>query len=338
MRSRCSASHVLLDSSELSLDGGSDALRFPQAERDAANVRAVQIQLLSNAGKQSGLHRSPEDVFVERGIFIGHKSEGHNMALIHDCCNNGCVGVSSAKSHQNRLETVPQDWATSVSLFMSSLRLSQAGMAAKLNVTQQAVNNWLKGKREPSAEMYYRMARLNLAAPEAEPLIARARAISKGQLPPPDMSGHGPRQRSAPQGAVLIPLLKRGAALSSKIEDEDIEDHLPFPTLFCGRAVGKVVCFRATDDAMEPIIEPGCIVAIDCGQSDAGLLRNEMVAAFDPDGKLTVRWLRRSGTTAYLSTHNVTRENPPIMLGSNGKSIDGWWVAGKVIWWVGMAL
>lgn len=260
------------------------------------------------------------------------------MALIHDCCNNGCVGVSSAKSHQDRLGTVPKDWAASISMFMSSLRLSQAGMAAKLNVTQQAVNNWLKGRREPSAEMYYRMARLSPAAPEAEPLIARARAISKGQLPPPDMSGHGPRQRSMPQGAVLIPLLKRGAALSNNIEDEDIEQHLPFPSFFCGSAVGKVVCFRATDDGMAPIIEPGCIVAIDCGQSDAGLLRNEMVAVFDPDGKLTVRWLRRSGTTAYLAPHNVTRENPPVMLGSNGKSIDGWWLAGKVIWWVGMAL
>lgn len=337
MDSSCRSRHVALNSSQLSLNGGHDALRFPETQRNPANVRTVQAQLLRDTGKQAGLHCCPENISVERGIFIGHKIEPQR-GLVHDCCNNECVDVSSAKSSLGGSEPALPEWAVHISNFMKSLRLSQVGFAAKLNVTQQAVNNWLKGRREPAAEMYYRMTRLDPVAPEAAPLIARARALTKGQFPPPEKYPGVNQEEAVPIGAIMIPLIKPISALGDKLKEEDIEQQMPFPSFFCAKTVGDVICFRALDDCMSPLFESGCIVAVDRGLTDPALLRNEMVALFSPDGRLTVRWLRRFGMDAYLAPQNVTRDNHMVLFESGGKVIDGWRLVGKVLWWVGTAV
>jgi transcriptional regulator with XRE-family HTH domain len=224
-------------------------------------------------------------------------------------------------------------------MFMKSLRLSQSGFAAKLNVTQQAVSNWLNGRREPAAEMYYRMTRLDPAAPEAQALLARAQVLSRGGFAHADIKpGNFVLQDGDQLKNINIPLLKSGRTAKVPIAADGVERHLSFPDFFCSKAVGPVVCFRSPDDAMSPIIEKGCIVAIDLGQRDPGVLRNEMVAVFDPQGELTVRWFRKSGSDAFLSPQNVTRENSPVVIAIKGKNAEGWKIAGKLLWWVGVAI
>jgi DNA-binding transcriptional regulator YiaG len=337
--SRCRARNVLFNPSQLSSNGGHYALRLPESQRHAADVRTIQIQLLGNPGEKPRLHRNLENIPVDRGIFIGHNEESHNMALYNSCCNNGRVDMSSQKTLMNHASAAPKDWAGSISMFMKSLRLSQAGFAAKLNVTQQAVSNWLKGRREPAAEMYYRMTRLDPAAPEAQALLARAQILSRGFLHP-DIKPANALVQASDQGLgnVNIPLLKSGRTAKVPIAPNGVERHLSFPDFFCAKAVGPVVCFRSSDDAMSPIIEKGCIVAIDLAQRDHGVLRNEMVAAFDPGGELTVRWLRKAGSDAFLSPQNVTREHSPVVIAVKGKSAEGWKIAGKLLWWIGVAI
>jgi transcriptional regulator with XRE-family HTH domain len=331
MTSRCRSRKLFLDAPDFSPQRVRHLAGGALAKGDSADVRRLTAQRPSNTAENSRLHRDFEKLFVQRGIFEGHNLAGLNLALNNMCCNNERVLVSSPKSERTQPEQQGPQWPSHILKFMKGLGVSQAGFAAKLNVTQQAVNNWIKGKREPAAEMYYRMARLAPALPEADLLITRARVISKAIFPP--LNQESARPAADLRNAVEIPLIRMPSP-----ELSDVERVLVFPDFFFNNAVGKVVCFRAMDDAMSPLVESGCIFGVDLAQHDVTRMRNEMVAACDRSGAITVRWLKRSGAKAHLTSQNATRAYTPIMLSADGTSIEGWKVVGKVLWWIGMAL
>jgi DNA-binding XRE family transcriptional regulator len=327
MTSRCRSRKLFLNAPKFSLQRVGHLAGAALAKGDSANVGRLTSQVPGDAAEYPRLHRDFEKLFVQRGIFEGHNLAGLNLALNNMCCNNERVVVSSPKSERTQPVQQGPEWPGHILKFMKGLGVSQAGLAAKLNVTQQAVNNWIKGKREPAAEMYYRMARLNPVLPQADLLITRARVISKAAFPPlPEKPSGG----AIPQSAVQVPLIKMPSPAFS-----DVERMLPFPDFFLDNAAGKVVCFRAADDAMSPMIEPGFIFAVDLAQNDVSRMRNEMVAACDRQGRITVRWLKRSGAKAHLTGQNAKRAFAPIMVDPDGTSIEGWKVVGKVLWWIG---
>lgn len=80
---------------------------------------------------------------------------------------------------------------------------------------------------------------------------------------------------------------------------------------------------------MSPILEDDFIVAIDTSQTDGRKLVDQMVAAGDPEGGVTVKWLRRSGKSFMLvPQHTSVRHNPVVLE-------PGWRIIGRVLFWIG---
>jgi|GEM_PF-3661142 transcriptional regulator with XRE-family HTH domain len=300
-------------------------------------MRPIQVQLPGNAGENPGLHRSDQDVLVNRGIFVSHKDESHNVALYNQGYNNLGLPMSKQKSLKIGGESGLTQWAADISLFMKALRLSQQALAAKLNVSQAAVNQWVNGKKEPSAENYYRMARLDQALPESRALAERARILSRGAI------AGWPEKRDAasgasPSSAIEIPLMKETALPIAVPGNHDVERSLYFPRSFADNAHGALVCFKAQDDAMSPLIDRGYLLGVDLSQTEVKMFKNEMAALYGPHGEFTARWVRRSSGINYLISNNTTRESVPLVVEANGTNSDGWRIAGKILWWVGMAI
>jgi phage repressor protein C with HTH and peptisase S24 domain len=91
------------------------------------------------------------------------------------------------------------------------------------------------------------------------------------------------------------------------------------------------VAIRVTGDSMSPILEEGYVVLIDLTQKDPKRLVNEMVAARDSEGGVTIKWLRKIGKYFMLVPQHTSQRHEPQMIESD----DDWAVVGKVIRWIG---
>ncbi|HEX7289473.1 MAG TPA: S24 family peptidase [Candidatus Angelobacter sp.] len=139
--------------------------------------------------------------------------------------------------------------------------------------------------------------------------------------------------------AVQIPLLKDAAAAGTprQMQEGEFDEILPLPASLCPHP-DKIICFRIAGDSMSPILEEGYIVAVDTAQQDHAHLHGQMVAARDPEGGVTVKWLRRVGRDWMLVPQHTSKRHQPVILTREG-SEDGeasWQIVGKVLWWIGM--
>jgi SOS-response transcriptional repressor LexA len=143
-----------------------------------------------------------------------------------------------------------------------------------------------------------------------------------------------PRQKFTPEEVtsetVAIPLLKDAAAagLPRLIQEREIAEKLLLPRKWFPDAQA-VRCIRVKGDSMSPILEDDYIVAIDTTQADPRKLVGQMVAAGDPEGGVTVKWLRRTGSNLILvPQHTSVRHNPVVLE-------PGWRIIGRVLFWIG---
>jgi SOS-response transcriptional repressor LexA len=84
-------------------------------------------------------------------------------------------------------------------------------------------------------------------------------------------------------------------------------------------------------DSMSPILEDGYVVAIDTADRDPKKLLNAMVAARDPEGGVTIKWLRKVGDDVMLIAQHTSPRYNPIFLNRE----PGWAIIGKVLFWIG---
>ncbi len=86
---------------------------------------------------------------------------------------------------------------------------------------------------------------------------------------------------------------------------------------------------RLVDDAMNPILPAGSIVAVDRSVTDPLKFHGRIVAAC-PDGVPMIRWLDVSGRHVILRPNNPGREFTliPVELGESGSHL----VIGQVVW------
>ncbi|HET7871129.1 MAG TPA: S24 family peptidase [Terriglobales bacterium] len=242
------------------------------------------------------------------------------------------------------------EWAAHIAKLMKEQQLSQRAFAAKLNVTQSSVSLWVLGKSEPKPEHYFRMAKI---WPESStiPFFLKRATDTSGAVQVKGLSQMLSSMKKPVVGTrragkgtfvsepVQIPLLKDAAAAGTprQMQEEEIDEILPLPASLCPHP-DQIVCFRIAGDSMSPILEEGYIVAVDTDQHDQARLNTQMVAARDPEGGVTVKWLRRVGRDWMLVPQHTSKRHQPVILtrGNNSDEGAGWKIVGKVLWWIGM--
>lgn len=148
----------------------------------------------------------------------------------------------------------------------------------------------------------------------------------------------------ASQKAIVVAPENLPARMTSEFEAVKLFplDELCNPTLDPGRIEGHILAYRQwlpnplqtvgarlTDDAMNPILPSGSIVAVDRSVNDPMELRGRIVAAC-PDGVPMIRWLDVSGRHMILRPNQGGHEFPlvPVEMGEDEPNV----VIGQVVW------
>jgi len=128
---------------------------------------------------------------------------------------------------------------------------------------------------------------------------------------------------------VAVPLVTPATLANKAMPPQKVDGHIlayrqwiPHPR--------ETVAVRLSDDAMNPILPAGSVVAIDRALTDPQQLQGRIVVALS-EGQPLVRWLEISGRHLILRPNQPTREHPiiPIELDSKaGSSL----LVGQVVW------
>ena len=241
------------------------------------------------------------------------------------------------------------EWAKKIAALRARLKLSQVKLAARLSVSQVAVSRWEKGSREPGADICVALGRLaegrerwywwqragfspedyEKGLEDLSRLSPRTEVRVEVQPARGALRQQGDRLKKQPD-LVGIPLLKDAAAAGSPrlIEESQIED-----TIFGWRRQcphpEDMVAIKIDGDSMSPVLEQGYIAVVDTAAHDAQKLIGRMVAARDPEGAVTIKWLRRVEGKLMLLPQHTSLRFQPIFLNPE------WGIVGEVVWWIG---
>jgi transcriptional regulator with XRE-family HTH domain len=232
------------------------------------------------------------------------------------------------------------------------LGLSQTKLAQQLGVKQAHLSRWENGHHRPDAKVFIKLARLmtgedrrffwNLAGVDHRDIAAEIEDEEERLWKAPEirLAVMLPKGSSVPGGARLkekpdlfaIPLLKDSAAAGSpRIMDEQIEYLMYVDPLRAPHGPEYTRAFKVKGSSMEPSLRDGYTVVVDIKERDPSDLVNAMVVARDPEGKITVKYLRRVQGEFVLVAEHTSVEYDPVLLSRE----PGWKILGKVLWWIG---
>jgi transcriptional regulator with XRE-family HTH domain len=230
-------------------------------------------------------------------------------------------------------------FAEAIVALREARKWGRAQLARELGVTEMTVSNWESGKSEPKPDKYARMARL--APTDDLEIFFRDRIVALDPQVASLISAYAQKHDiipkvSQPVGDLpemsAVPLLRDAAAAGAPrmIEEKDVEEWLMISKRFAPNPE-SVRCVRIKGDSMSPILEEGYIVAIDTADREPKRLVKHMVAASDPDGGVTIKWLRKSAGELLLVPQHVSVRYYPVILTKEA----GWRIVGRVMWWIG---
>lgn len=242
------------------------------------------------------------------------------------------------------------EWAVAVKALREHLALNQSQFARELGVTQSAVSLWESGGREPSKSLYANLwfagydsqvapffwARSGLSSQKVQQILAPLK--QKIETAPTAKSRKRTIQASVVSAdrpyIVSIPLLHDSAAagVPRSIEEKDVDGYVYSDIGLCrGEGVENLVALRVNGDSMSPILEDGYIVVLNTHERDPSKLYGHMVAAVSPDGGVTIKWLRKTGSEPMLVPQHTSLRYPIVLLNHE----IGWRIAGRVLFWIG---
>lgn len=246
------------------------------------------------------------------------------------------------------------EWSNKIRALRAYKGWSGAELGARLGVSAMAVSRWERGENAPPAEALIRLGTLagdpdcwyfweqaGLSKSEIARVVPdlEQRLFSRAQPNIEVVAARGSvkendktvRLKKRPE-VVALPLLKDSAAAGSPrlIEEANVEDVLLVPARFCPHPI-ETTCIRISGDSMSPLLEDGYVVAVDTAEVEAQRLYNEMVAARDPEGGVTIKWLRKVGPDLLLVPQHTSTRYQPIIL----TRTSGWKIVGRVVWWLG---
>jgi transcriptional regulator with XRE-family HTH domain len=242
------------------------------------------------------------------------------------------------------------EWANRLRRLREHLGLSQSQVAERLGVSQVSVSRWEAGKDEPTGPAYIAIARLAgpqdcwyfwervgltqtdvmRVVPDLEQRI-HSRAPIEMNLLPAKGSTSRPAGLKAVPDVVGVPLLHDAAAAGSArlIEQANVDMTLALPRSWFVHPE-SIVAIKVEGESMSPVLESGYIAMVDTADQDPKRLLGEMVAARDPDGAVTIKWLREVEGRLMLVAQHTSLRFQPIFLHP------GWGIVGKVIRWIGL--
>src|SRR5260370_22239556 len=119
----------------------------------------IESQPPGDARENPSMKRSPQEFCVrvwKRDIFMSHI-----LAVLQPQLYSRSYTPLSRKKRapESGRQSLP-DWAIQIGKLKDGQRLTQVALAAKMNVSQPTVSDWLAGRKEPKPEIYFRMARI----------------------------------------------------------------------------------------------------------------------------------------------------------------------------------
>jgi SOS-response transcriptional repressor LexA len=236
-----------------------------------------------------------------------------------------------------------------IAALRKQLGLNQHAFGAMFGgFSHMSVSRWESGTDQPDPEQLIKMARA--ALPEDKWSFLEAAGIGKTELAeivrdaaqqtPVNVSVNQPpganpgRFAKRAADAVAVRVLNDPAAAGQPlfINDKDVASILLVPNSkeFAPHPDG-LIAVRVKGDSMSPTLLDGYIVVVDTADNRRDALYDEMVAACDPEGAVTIKWLRKAGTQELLLAQHTSPRYEPIVITGN----DDWKIIGKVVWWVG---
>jgi transcriptional regulator with XRE-family HTH domain len=220
------------------------------------------------------------------------------------------------------------DWAGKIVELRKAKGLTQAAFAKVLAVSQVAVSRWESGRDTPTAQNFLKLGHIadgperwyfweqgglspdavTAALPELDTRLYKGPKSAVTVQPTSGaLKDGGTRLKKIPD-AVAVPLLRDSAAAGSPrmIQEALVEDVVVIPRRMCPHPE-ETVCIRVKGDSMSPMLEDSDIVAIDTSFIDRSKLYGKMVAARDPEGGVTIKWLRKSGKDELLVPQHTSR-------------------------------
>jgi transcriptional regulator with XRE-family HTH domain len=250
----------------------------------------------------------------------------------------------------------PVDKPASKDLLASEIRalrqrkgLSVEAFARSIGVSHMTVYRWETGANhlfKPS----HLSALVDMAPQERKWLFLERLGISRDQLIEGAKASGSPinveMSVSAPSSAsaaklekrrddlIAVGVLRDAAAAGQPrfINEKDIESFILVPNSkeFAPHP-SSLIAVKIKGDSMSPFLDDGYIAVIDTAETSRKSLYNEMVAARDPDGGVTIKWLRNNGKEEILMPQHTAIRHQPVIISGN----DDWKIIGKVVWWVG---
>jgi transcriptional regulator with XRE-family HTH domain len=219
------------------------------------------------------------------------------------------------------------------------LKLSQAQLAIRLEVSQSNLSKWEAGKLKPEPEYLMRLSHLLHGHVESLEFLEAA-GVPRGFLEGDSrfegaaLPTEGWSMNASESSAKFLfaPLLRDPVAAGTPraMDPKEVETMLAIPRTLAPRG-SALICFRVSGESMSPTLEDGYIVVVDTAQRDPKKLVQRMVAARDQEGGVTVKWLREAGGMYLL----VPQKTSPRFEVSMVSEESGWGIIGAVIHWMG---
>jgi len=226
------------------------------------------------------------------------------------------------------------------------LGMSRAAFGQRLGVSQMAVYRWETEADVPASKKLFEIARL--APDDQRWFFLQSAGVDKAEVSEWFSSGGEPSNfvtwPQPHQGEEKLPkrmgdlvevkVLKDPAAAGQPrfIDETEIASFILVPnSKELAPHPSALVAVRVEGDSMSPFLNDGYIAVIDTADNSRKALYNDMVAVRDPEGAVTIKWLRRNGPDEILVAHHTSVRHQPMVITGN----DDWKVIGKVVWWIG---
>jgi SOS-response transcriptional repressor LexA len=343
---------LVLNPLDLAEQLGLDGFAAANALRDVVNVRPGNANLSGDSGEGALRREKLSELLLPRAIVTRNVVTFHKPLLYV-----AFKSRSRTKMRATGVSLSRPEWASKISDLRKVLGHNQAAFGKAIGVSQVAVSRWEAATDKPSALNFLRMAQLAkdnaaselhrffynlsnidtvLADKEGRPLVEMPGHYVAPEVRLEMQAGRGSKNSSGglkrKPDVVAVPLLKDGAAAGSPrlIDEAAVEDIILIRRKECPHP-DDTVCVRVQGDSMSPVLEEGYIVAIDTADRDPKKLVAQMVAARDPEGGVTIKWLRRVGEEMMLIAQHTSPRYNPIFLDRER----GWIIIGRVLFWIG---
>jgi len=243
------------------------------------------------------------------------------------------------------------EWSTEIRRLLDRLRLSQAGLAARVGVSPATVTRWIKGSHEPSSAAYVAMGNL-AGSPDGVYFWERA-GVDPANFPETSLRATLSSLRvnlkdfnlviggklskavvASKSNAVILPLLNIIAygdrvppGPHVTLSQAKVIDVLMAPLSWCPHPE-SMLCLHLSGDSMLPVIPPESVIAVDTAMTDRSQLNKKIVVFSHRDLGFKVARLQRlpSGDILISANHNCL----PVDVSDQSK----WKAVGAVVWWV----